>query len=228
MYEQFWHRCPLISPALPFGSVWSQPQILQRKGTAPGPSQPHFPHCAFDMSVFGLCQSVAHPLLFQWFQNVDVSFPSLSQFSLFIGRHFWLLSRLWLLADGLLGSAGKFEQFSVFTSVPSLGTGCWQDTDFFLFGQVPILKQYNLHHLPWGDDEHFSQTHDDRSVLGISFCWSVSFPSMWGFFLSLKCFGVSLSLLSWSWTSSVSSIIYQFLLCSFHCLYLIPYQFSCT
>lgn len=104
-----------------------------------GPPLHYSPHCLCDTCVFGLYECLAHPLLFQQFQNVAVSFPSLSQFSLFIGKHFWLFSGLWLLADGLIGSAGKFEQFSVFTSVPSLGTGCWQAVDFLLFGWVSIF-----------------------------------------------------------------------------------------
>ena len=143
---------PIHFTCHPLRSVWSQPQIPQRGGAPP---LQHSPHCIFDMCVFGLRECVAHPLLFQQFQNVAVSVPSLSQFSLFIGKHFWLFSWLWLLADGLMGSAGKFEQFSVFTSVPSLGTGCWQAADFLLFGR--FLKQYNLRHLPWSNDQHFSQ-----------------------------------------------------------------------
>lgn len=105
-----------------------------------GPALHYSPHCPCDTCVFGLHEGLAHPLLFQQFQNVAVSFPYLSQFSLFIGKHFWLFSGLWLLADGLIGSAGKFEQFSVFTSVPSLGTGCWQAADFLLFGRVSIFS----------------------------------------------------------------------------------------
>lgn len=176
--------------------------------------QQYSSRCIFDyVSLVHGC--VAHPLRFQQFQNVDVSFPSLSLFSLFIGKHFWLFSRLWLLGDGLIGSAGKSEQFSVFTSVPSLGTGCWPAANFLLFGQIPILKQYSLHHLPWSHDPHFSQMHDDGSMVGISFCWSLSFQYTQGLFISLKWSEVSLSLLSLSWTNPLSRFIISLCLALF-------------
>lgn len=104
----------------------------------------NIPHVASLTRVFVLRECVAHPFLFQQFQTQGVSFPSLFQFSLFIGKPFLLFSRLWLLANGLISSAGKFEQFSVFTSVPSQGhpvLDCLLDaSNYLLFGWVPILN----------------------------------------------------------------------------------------
>lgn len=49
------------------------------------PSLPHSPRCVFDTCVFVLPECVAH-LLFPAVSNLDVNFPSLFQFVLFIGK----------------------------------------------------------------------------------------------------------------------------------------------
>lgn len=150
--------------------------VLRKGALHLGPPLHYSPHCLCDTCIFGLHDCLAHPLLFQQFQNAAVSFPSLSQFSLFIGKHFWLFSGPWLLADGLIGSAGKFEQFSVFTSVPSLGTGSWQAADFLLFGRIYFLKQYNLYHLPWSNDQLFPDAHRMTEVGRDFFLLEFIFP----------------------------------------------------
>lgn len=132
----------------------------------------------------------------------------------------------------MISSPGKFEQLSVFTSVPyqehpvlDWMLACCR---LLLFGQVPILKQYNLQDFPWGHYQHFSQQDEGKSVGEISFCW-VYIPNTWEDFCpffenSLKylyhCFHCLAPMLC-------LGLIYQSLPYSFHCLFIRPWQHSC-